>query len=173
MPSPQFSANRAARRDTTCSPIRHFRPMLYLPKALKIRFNRVRSDVKSGSQHARCSPQSARINVLEIRFVNTLSLSRSDSRIGRYAEQPWRMHTAQRDGVCALSNRSLTRGDTVYRPCRMRNRVPENYDRMIVVSVVSRDHRRHFFDNGESTKLQYKRFKQPKIDKATISLSVE
>jgi hypothetical protein len=67
------------------------------------------------------SPQSpfathAHLAIVETCSDNVVSVSWSDPTSGRYSEQPWRLCTARRAGVCALTGEPIRRGDKVYRP---------------------------------------------------------
>nr|WP_082625054.1 DUF3331 domain-containing protein [Paraburkholderia caribensis] len=81
--------------------------------------------------------QPERIYILEVRNEHTLTLCWSDSRTGHYAEQVWRIGLAREDSFCALSNLPIARGDRIYRPCKIGQRLPANWERMILASIVA------------------------------------
>jgi hypothetical protein len=111
-----------------------------LSVALKKKFYRVKSTVEPRRKNTEVPAQPVRICILEIRSGHTLTICWSDSRTGHYAEQVWRLGLAREDAICALSNQLIARGDKVYRPCRVGDRAPANWDRMILASAVSPDH---------------------------------
>jgi len=62
----------------------------------------------------------------------------SDSTYGRYSDQLWRVCTARRSSVCALTGEKIRRGDAVFRPSPNRRHRPANADAMILASKIDR-----------------------------------
>ncbi|PLZ04499.1 hypothetical protein CY652_01500 [Burkholderia sp. WAC0059] len=69
----------------------------------------------------------------------------SDPTYGRYSDQLWRVCTARRSAICALTGEKIRRGDAVFRPSPNRRHRPANADAMILASKL--DH----FVKGVST----------------------
>jgi len=78
----------------------------------------------------------AQIVVMECLSSATISVSWSDPCFGRYTEQIWCRGLARVASVCALTGRSIGRGDRVYRPRTRDVRVPGNRDQMILAETV-------------------------------------
>lgn len=66
----------------------------------------------------------------------------SDATYGRYSDQLWRVCTARRSAVCALTGEKIRRGDAVFRPSPNRRHRPANADAMILASQLDK------LDNG-------------------------
>ena len=60
----------------------------------------------------------------------------SDATYGRYSDQLWRVCTARRSAVCALTGEKIRRGDAVFRPSPNRRHRPANADAMILASKL-------------------------------------
>jgi hypothetical protein len=60
----------------------------------------------------------------------------SDATYGRYSDQLWRVCTARRSSVCALTGEKIRRGDAVFRPSPNRRHRPANADAMILASKI-------------------------------------
>jgi hypothetical protein len=60
----------------------------------------------------------------------------SDAATCHYGYQGWRVVTAEKDGQCSLSGKSVRRGDLVYRPAQREPR-PRNVDAMILATAMS------------------------------------
>ena len=60
----------------------------------------------------------------------------SDPTYGRYSDQLWRVCTARRSSVCALTGEKIRRGDAVFRPSPNRRHRPANADAMILASKL-------------------------------------
>jgi hypothetical protein len=80
--------------------------------------------------HRRCV-----IKVLERQGPTAATVSWSDPTAGCYGEQRWRRDIARKSGVCAMSGRTIARGDAVYRPRRVQP-TPRNIEAMILASVM-------------------------------------
>jgi hypothetical protein len=65
----------------------------------------------------------------------TATVAWRDSTSGCYEDQIWRGVVARNPGVCAVSGRSIKRGDRVYRP-RAARPAPTNANAMILSDVV-------------------------------------
>jgi Domain of unknown function (DUF3331) len=65
----------------------------------------------------------------------TATVAWRDSTSGCYEDQIWRGVVARTSGVCAVSGRSIKRGDRVYRP-RAARPAPTNANAMILSDVV-------------------------------------
>jgi hypothetical protein len=60
----------------------------------------------------------------------------SDATYGRYSDQLWRVCTARRSSICALTGEKIRRGDAVFRPSPNRRHRPANADAMILASKI-------------------------------------
>ncbi|QXE07357.1 DUF3331 domain-containing protein (plasmid) [Paraburkholderia sprentiae WSM5005] len=88
------------------------------------------------------SPQSndngaVAITVLDRISPRTTTVSWSDPRGCRYGEQVWRLATARRSGICALSGQPIVAGDAIYRPSKT-TPPPANAAAMMLVIAVDR-----------------------------------
>jgi len=77
------------------------------------------------------------ITLLERISPKTATVSWSDPRGCKYGEQIWRVATARRSGICALSGQAIAAGDAIYRPTKA-NPPPTNAAAMMLASVVER-----------------------------------
>lgn len=66
----------------------------------------------------------------------SISVCWSDPTYGRYSDQLWRVCTARRSAVCALTGEKIRRGDAVFRPSPNRRHRPANADAMILASKL-------------------------------------
>ncbi|WP_460904889.1 DUF3331 domain-containing protein [Paraburkholderia jirisanensis] len=76
------------------------------------------------------------VSIIEKLSSQTLSVSWSDPRAGRYSEQVWRLGRARFDARCAVSGRPIRRGEAVFRPLSNRSAHPARRDQMILASSV-------------------------------------
>jgi len=65
-----------------------------------------------------------------------ISVCWSDPTYGRYSDQLWRVCTARRSAICALTGEKIRRGDAVFRPSPNRRHRPANADAMILASKL-------------------------------------
>lgn len=56
------------------------------------------------------------ISILERYTPNSLSICWHDATLGRYGDQRWRLQIARRKTICAMTGRTIRRGDMVYGP---------------------------------------------------------
>jgi hypothetical protein len=75
------------------------------------------------------------ITVLDRPSPRTATVSWSDPRGCKYGEQVWRLATAKRSGICALSGQGIAAGDAIYRPTKV-DPPPANTDAMMLATVV-------------------------------------
>ncbi|WP_184031918.1 DUF3331 domain-containing protein [Paraburkholderia sp. Cpub6] len=78
----------------------------------------------------------ARVSIVERLSSVTLSVCWSDSTMGHFGEQIWRIGLAHGRSFCALSGMPIKIGDSVFRPWVSETRVPANSHRMILASCV-------------------------------------
>ncbi|MEI6002300.1 DUF3331 domain-containing protein [Paraburkholderia bengalensis] len=88
------------------------------------------------ARRAEWIPPPARIFIHEVLTPHTISVCWSDSQTGHYGDQIWRLGFARTSGFCALSGQPIRAGDDVFRPRRNVVKVPSNWNRMILASVV-------------------------------------
>lgn len=96
------------------------------------------SDSSAARKHAICdAPTSAavRVSVIDRPTSSTATVAWCDPRSCRYGDQVWRASIARQPGTCALSGRSIGRGDAIYRPRACRPS-PLNASAMILAAVV-------------------------------------
>ncbi|MGF6301292.1 MULTISPECIES: DUF3331 domain-containing protein [Paraburkholderia] len=65
----------------------------------------------------------------------TATVSWSDPRGCKYGEQLWRLETAKRPGICALSGQGIAAGDLIYRPTKVEP-PPANAAAMMLATFV-------------------------------------
>ncbi|MBI0361343.1 DUF3331 domain-containing protein [Burkholderia oklahomensis] len=75
------------------------------------------------------------IALLDRPSPRTATVSWSDSRGCRYGEQVWRLATAKRSGICALSGQDIAAGEAIYRPTKVEP-PPANAAAMMLATVV-------------------------------------
>lgn len=80
-----------------------------------------------------CRPS---VVALEINANREVLVSWSDSTRGHYAYQRWVIGTSRGNGRCALSGRSIRRGDQVYRPQWRAADCPANGAEMILAVAL-------------------------------------
>lgn len=77
----------------------------------------------------------AAIALLDRPSSRTATVSWSDPRGCKYGEQVWRLATAKRSGICALSGQPIGVGDAIYRPTKA-NPPPANAAAMMLAKVA-------------------------------------
>lgn len=82
-----------------------------------------------------CAGAEAKVRILDRPSKNTAIVSWFDPTVCRYGDQPWRASRARHPGTCAMTGRSIRRGDPVYRPRTVRP-CPLNANAMILASCV-------------------------------------
>jgi len=75
------------------------------------------------------------VRVLDQPTAQTLTVSWCDARTGHYGYQTWRAIVARRAGICVLTGRAITEGETVYCP-RANGTPPGNAGAMIVAAEI-------------------------------------
>ncbi|GLU32839.1 DUF3331 domain-containing protein [Trinickia caryophylli] len=76
--------------------------------------------------------------IVEERLANTLiALSWIDPTCGSFRDQIWRLATARRAGICALSGRPVRKGDAIFRPRGRRRDAPRNWNAMILATSLA------------------------------------
>ncbi|PRX96469.1 DUF3331 domain-containing protein [Paraburkholderia sp. BL25I1N1] len=75
------------------------------------------------------------ITLLDRPSPRTATVSWSDPRGCKYGEQVWRLATAKRSGLCALSGQRIAAGDAIYRPSKVEP-PPANATAMMLATVV-------------------------------------
>ena len=87
----------------------------------------------------RCSKSNGAVAIalLDRSSPQTATVSWSDPQNCRYGEQVWRLVTARRPWVCALSGRPVAAGDAIYRPRKVEP-PPSNAAAMMLAVVVDR-----------------------------------
>ncbi|MEM5461455.1 DUF3331 domain-containing protein [Paraburkholderia phytofirmans] len=75
------------------------------------------------------------ITLLDRPSPRTVTGSWSDARGCRYGEQLWRLQTAKRSGICALSGQGIAAGDVIYRPTKVES-PPANAAAMMRATLV-------------------------------------
>ena len=97
---------------------------------------RTNSRSLAAEPHYRAVTRPAQIIVTEWLSSATISVSWSDSCTGRYIEQIWCSGRSRVTSICALTGRTIRRGDRVFRPRARGVRVPTNEDQMILVEAI-------------------------------------
>lgn len=98
--------------------------------------SRVRHIVDShGAKHLSNSNGDVAISLLDRNSTRTATVSWSDAQGCKYGEQLWRLATAKRSGICALSQQPIAAGDAIYRPTKM-NPPPANAAAMMLASAI-------------------------------------
>jgi Domain of unknown function (DUF3331) len=75
------------------------------------------------------------IALLDRPSPRTATVSWSDPRGCKYGEQVWRLATAKRSGICALSGEGIAAGDAIYRPTKVEP-PPANAAAMMLATAV-------------------------------------
>ncbi|WP_144140319.1 DUF3331 domain-containing protein [Paraburkholderia sp. BCC1884] len=65
----------------------------------------------------------------------TVTVSWSDPQGCNYGEQVWRVASAKRPGVCALSGQTIATGDAIYRPTKVEP-PPNNAKAMMLATAI-------------------------------------
>lgn len=90
---------------------------------------------KSSSDASEIATTSALVRVLERRSENSMIILWQDATRCYYGDQVWCRCRSATTGVCALSGKSILRGDPVYRP-RRGPCPPANAQAMILASAI-------------------------------------
>lgn len=97
---------------------------------------RVRQIVDShGSSSLPVKNGDVTIALLDRPSPRTATVSWSDPQGCKYGEQVWRLATAKRSGVCALSGQGIAAGDAIYRPSKVEP-PPANAAVMMLATLV-------------------------------------
>ncbi|WP_222944948.1 DUF3331 domain-containing protein [Paraburkholderia sp. 31.1] len=97
---------------------------------------RVRNIVDSGgSSRLPVKNGDVAIALLDRPSPRTATVSWSDPRCCKYGEQLWRLATAKRSGICALSGQGIAAGDVIYRPAKVEP-PPANAAAMMLATLV-------------------------------------
>ncbi|WP_342451193.1 DUF3331 domain-containing protein [Burkholderia seminalis] len=75
-----------------------------------------------------------KVFIVERPEADILVVCWSDPRSGYYGDQIWRLRIASKNGCCALSGKSIRRGDLVFRPAT--RPLPRNADAMILSGEI-------------------------------------
>ncbi|MFM0501438.1 DUF3331 domain-containing protein [Paraburkholderia caffeinilytica] len=103
---------------------------------VKLNKRRARRCVFAVEEHRGVSSRPANIVVVERLSSCTISVSWSDPCSGRYTEQIWCGGFSHVSTVCALTGRTINRGDPVFRPRTREVRVPPNRHQMILAATI-------------------------------------
>jgi len=76
-----------------------------------------------------------KVTLIDRPSASTATIAWRDSTNCFYGYQVWRASRSGVEGVCAMSGRTIHRGDAVYQPCAGR-RAPLNAGAMILTSVL-------------------------------------
>ncbi|MEM5388742.1 DUF3331 domain-containing protein [Paraburkholderia phymatum] len=98
------------------------------------RRNRVCPPVTEDHRHPAKRPSN--IMVVDRLSPFTISVSWSDPCVGRYTEQIWCSGRAPVAAICALTGRTINRGDRVFRPRLRDMRVPPGCYQMILAETI-------------------------------------
>ncbi|WP_233863636.1 DUF3331 domain-containing protein [Paraburkholderia adhaesiva] len=94
------------------------------------------SEVSSRRRAAVRSWDAQGITLIRRHDPESITVCWSDATYGRYSDQLWRVCTARRSSVCALTGEKIRRGDAVFRPSPNRRHRPANADAMILASKI-------------------------------------
>ncbi|MFT4067625.1 DUF3331 domain-containing protein [Paraburkholderia sp.] len=97
--------------------------------------NSVTHPVDSHASHVSNSNRTIAITLLDRISPQAATVSWSDPQGCKYGEQVWRLATARRTGICALSGQRIAAGDAIYRPTRMKP-PPANAAAMMLAIAV-------------------------------------
>jgi len=75
------------------------------------------------------------VSVIDRPTSSTATVAWCDPRACRYGDQVWRASIARQPGTCAVSGKSIGRGDAIYRPRACRPS-PLNASAMILAAIV-------------------------------------
>jgi hypothetical protein len=93
----------------------------------------------NGSSRLSSSNGAVAIALLDRISPRTVAVSWSDPQRCKYGEQIWRLATARRSGICALSGQRIDAGDAVYRPSKSAS-PPANAAAMMLANAIDRAH---------------------------------
>jgi hypothetical protein len=79
------------------------------------------------------------VQVIEVMNDRMIIVAWQDPTGGRYGYQTWTRVLARSDAVCALTGRSVKKGDAVFRPKNLRDRRPANADSVILAGQAKRN----------------------------------
>ncbi|MPW24029.1 DUF3331 domain-containing protein [Paraburkholderia sp. CNPSo 3157] len=91
---------------------------------------------EEGTSEVDAEPRPTRISVVERLSSETVSVCWSDARMGRYAEQIWRLGRARTDSFCLLTGRQIRYGDRIFRPRTEQGYLTVDHNRMILACAV-------------------------------------
>jgi len=94
--------------------------------------SRAASDAANRRRAAARSWDAQGITLIRRHDHESITVCWSDPTYGRYSDQLWRVCTARRSAVCALTGEKIRRGDAVFRPSPNRRHRPANADAMIL-----------------------------------------
>lgn len=97
----------------------------------------VGANVRRGSSNRCGLPPSAFVSVIERCSQTSIAICWCDATSGRYGDQLWKLRVARGKAVCALSGKTIRRGDLIYRPC-VRGRSPANADQVICAEALEK-----------------------------------
>jgi hypothetical protein len=106
-------------------------------KATLLGKSRIGADGRRGSGNRCGLPPSAFVSVLERCSPTSVSICWCDATSGRYGDQLWKLRVARGRAVCALTGKTIRRGDLIYRPC-VRGRSPANADQAIAADALEK-----------------------------------
>ncbi len=75
------------------------------------------------------------VKVLDRASEHTVVVSWCDSQGGHFGDQTWRLASAKKRGVCAMTGRAIEKGDAVYRPW-LREKARSNANERILAECV-------------------------------------
>jgi hypothetical protein len=118
-------------------------------KATLLGKSRIGADGRRGSANRCGLPPSAFVSVLERCSPTSVAICWCDATSGRYGDQLWKLRVARGRAVCALSGKTIRRGDLIYRPC-VRGRSPANADQAIAADALEEWERESIRQNMSS-----------------------
>ncbi|MEJ8796984.1 DUF3331 domain-containing protein [Trinickia caryophylli] len=83
----------------------------------------------------RCNPRDITIRLLERQGAEAATIAWHDATRCSYGYQTWQAARARRSGICAVSGRTVRRGDEIFKP-RLRKQRALNAGEMILASVL-------------------------------------
>lgn len=104
--------------------------------SLQDREKRQRKPLRTDAIDALVRYTNVAIRILERPTPTTAVVEWSAPTTGHYGQQNWRTSTAKAPGFCAMSGRSIRRGDPVFRPSTT-GHVPQNADAMICARLIA------------------------------------
>ncbi|MFM0075973.1 DUF3331 domain-containing protein [Paraburkholderia sediminicola] len=103
---------------------------------VRLKKRRAKRCVPAAEEFRGIAGRPANIVVVERLSSCTISVSWSDPCSGRCTEQIWCGGFAHVPTVCALTGRTINRGDQVFRPRTREVRVPPNRHQMILAATI-------------------------------------